>query len=125
MVPTGRIRDAPGNRIVRVTDSRIASLRRQCGGPRDGALLRFSLGSALLADGQTDDAIIELQRTVAFDASYSAAWKLLGKALLAAARPDAAADAWRSGIAAASARGDKQAEKEMDVFLRRLEKPAS
>lgn len=120
-----RIRDAHGRRLARMNHSRIASLRQQCGGPRDGALLRFSLGSALLADGQTADAIIELQRTVAFDATYSAAWKLLGKALLAAAMPDAAADAWRSGIAAAAARGDKQAEKEMDVFLRRLAKLAN
>jgi Flp pilus assembly protein TadD len=107
-----------------MSDSRIASLRQQCGGPRDGALLRFSLGSALLAEGSTEDAIEELRRAVVFDPTYSAAWKLLGKACLAAEMPEAAADAWRSGVAAATARGDKQAEKEMAVFLRRLEKPA-
>ncbi|MGH8158844.1 MAG: tetratricopeptide repeat protein [Rhodanobacter sp.] len=100
----------------------IASLRQQCDGPRDGALLRFSLGNALLGDGQTDAAIAELQRARAFDPTYSAAWKLLGKAHLEANQPQAAATAWRSGIAAAAQRGDKQAEKEMTVFLRRLEK---
>jgi len=103
----------------------IASLRKQCGGPRDGALLRFSLGSALLADGDSAAAIDELRRAVGFDPTYSAAWKLLGKACLASGDETAAADAWRSGIAAASQRGDKQAEKEMGVFLRRLEKPRS
>lgn len=103
----------------------IASLRQQCGGPRDGALLRFSLGSALLAAGDTGAAIEELRRAVAFDPTYSAAWKLLGKACLAGGDETAAADAWRSGIAAAAQRGDKQAEKEMGVFLRRLEKPRS
>lgn len=100
----------------------IASLRQQCDGPRDGALLRFSLGNALLADGKASTAIDELRRAVAFDPTYSAAWKLLGKACLDAGQAQAAAEAWRSGIAAAAQRGDKQAEKEMGVFLRRLEK---
>jgi len=101
----------------------IASLRKQCGGPRDGALLRFSLGNALLAEDDASAAVDELRRAVAFDPTYSAAWKLLGKACLQANQPQAAADAWRQGINAASQRGDKQAEKEMTVFLRRLENP--
>ncbi|HEV2679328.1 MAG TPA: tetratricopeptide repeat protein [Rhodanobacter sp.] len=100
----------------------IASLRKQCDGPRDGALLRFSLGNALLADGEAHAAIDELRRALAFDPAYSAAWKLLGKACIDAGQPQTAAEAWRSGIAAAAQRGDKQAEKEMGVFLRRLEK---
>ena len=101
---------------------RIDNLRQQRDGPRDGALLRFSLGNALLGEGDAATAIDELQRALTFDPTYSAAWKLLGKACLEAGQPDAAADAWRRGIAAAGARGDKQAEKEMSVFLRRLHK---
>jgi predicted Zn-dependent protease len=101
----------------------IASLRKQCNGPRDGALLRFSLGNALLADGEPEPAIDELRRALDFDPAYSAAWKMLGKACLAAGQPQAAAEAWRNGIAVAMQRGDKQAEKEMSVFLRRLDKP--
>lgn len=100
----------------------IAGLRRQCDGPRDGALLRFSLGGALLGEGDAVAAIDELRRALVFDPAYSAAWKALGKACLAAGQAQAAAEAWRSGIAAAAQRGDKQAEKEMAVFLRRLEK---
>jgi Tfp pilus assembly protein PilF len=100
----------------------IASRRKQCGGPRDGALLRFSLGNALLAEGDANAAVDELRRAVAFDPTYSAAWKLLGKACLQANQPQAAADAWRQGVSAAAQRGDKQAEKEMAVFLRRLGK---
>lgn len=98
----------------------IASLRQQCGGPRDGALLRFSLGTALLGEGDIAAAIDELRRAVAFDPAYSAAWKALGKACLDAGQAPAAAEAWRQGMAAAAKRGDKQAEKEMAVFLRRL-----
>ncbi len=73
----------------------IARLRQQCDGPRDGALLRFSLGNALLNDGDAGAAIDELRRAVDFDPAYSAAWKLLGKACLADGDPAAAAEAWR------------------------------
>ncbi len=99
----------------------IASLRSQCGGPRDGALLRFSLGNTLLADGDAHAAADEFRCALAFDPAYSAAWKLLGKACLDSKQPLAAAEAWRQGVRVASQRGDKQAEKEMTVFLRRLE----
>ncbi|HUA80298.1 MAG TPA: hypothetical protein VL997_08000 [Dyella sp.] len=101
--------------------SLIDRLRAQCDGPRDGALLRFSLGSALLEAGDATGAMEELRRAVAFDATYSAAWKLLGKACLANEDVAGAAQAWRQGIAVAQGRGDKQAEKEMTVFLRRIE----
>jgi len=99
----------------------IANLRAQCDGPRDGALLRFSLGQALLGEGDLSAAIAEFRRALGFDPQYSAAWKLLGKACHAHGDTAAAADAWTRGIAAAQARGDKQAEKEMQVFLRRLD----
>jgi predicted Zn-dependent protease len=100
----------------------IAGLRAQCGGPRDGALLRFSLGNALLEVGDHIAAAEELRRALSFDPHYSAAWKLLGKACLASGDTPGAAEAWRQGIAVAQQRGDKQAEKEMAVFLRRIEK---
>lgn len=99
----------------------VTNLRRQCGGSRDGALLRFSLGNALLGEGRAADAIEPFTQALQFDPAYSAAWKLLGKACLAADDAAGAAEAWRKGIAAAAQRGDKQAEKEMSVFLRRLE----
>jgi predicted Zn-dependent protease len=101
----------------------VASLRSQCDGPRDGALLRFSLGNALLGQGDIDEAVKELRRATDFDPLYSAAWKVLGKACIEAGNTDDAADAWRCGIDAAMRRGDKQAEKEMTVFLRRLTQP--
>lgn len=103
-----------------MNEALIANLRAQCGGPRDGALLRFSLGNALLGAGDATGAAIELKQAVVFDPVYSAAWKLLGKASLALDDKAGAAEAWRQGIAVAQARGDKQAEKEMTVFLKRL-----
>jgi Tfp pilus assembly protein PilF len=106
-----------------MNDTLIANLRAQCGGSRDGALLRFALGNALLTAGDAATAAEELRRAVEFDAGYTAAWKLLGKAALALNDAATAADAWKRGIEAAQKHGDKQAEKEMTVFLRRLDKP--
>lgn len=88
---------------------------------KDGALLRFGLGAEYLKAGDTGRAAMHLREALARDPGYSAAWKLLGKALEATDRTGAA-EAWRRGIEAAQARGDKQAAKEMQVFLRRLER---
>lgn len=101
-----------------------ARLRKQIDGPRDGALLRFSLGNALLAEGNADAAVVEFRAATAFDTNYSAAWKLLGNALSACGDRAAAIEAYQCGIAVAESRGDKQAAKEMQVFLRRLNKPS-
>jgi Tfp pilus assembly protein PilF len=91
---------------------------------KDNALLRFGLGSQYLQAGDTARAAAHLQAAVAHDPGYSAAWKLLGRALAAAGRREEAMVAYRSGIKAADSRGDKQAAREMTVFLRRLEKEA-
>lgn len=105
-----------------MTDPRIDNLMAQLDGPRDGALLRFALANALLEAERHDEACVQFRAAVDRDPGYSAAWKLLGKACLAAGDPGAAAAAWREGIAAAESRGDKQAQKEMQVFLRRLQR---
>ena len=89
---------------------------------QDSALLRFSLGNAYLKEGVTDKAVQHLQQAVAQDPDYSAAWKLYGKALAEVGKLDEAMQAYRTGIQTAQAKGDIQAAKEMQVFLRRLEK---
>ncbi|HEY2396409.1 MAG TPA: tetratricopeptide repeat protein [Rudaea sp.] len=100
----------------------VQRLRRLCSGPRDGALLRFALGSALLDAGSAAEAAVELRRAVEFDPNYSAAWKLLGRSLVEAGDPVQARRAWSDGIAAAQRAGDVQARKEMQVFVKRLDK---
>lgn len=105
------------------TPSSIAeNLERLLGTPRDGALLRYSLGLEYAKAGERERAIAQLQEAVSRDPLYSAAWKALGGALADASRAGEALAAYRSGIEAAQRRGDKQAEKEMTVFARRLEK---
>ena len=100
----------------------VESLEKLLGTPRDGALLRFSLGLEFLKANNASKAVEHLHEAVTRDPGYSAAWRALGKALEAAALPDDALQAYRSGIAAAQKKGDKQAEKEMTVFARRIEK---
>ena len=100
----------------------ISSLEKLLNTPRDNALLRYSLGIEHAKLGELARAIEYLREAVKRDAQYSAAWKALGNALRDSGQVDEALQAYRSGIEAASAKGDKQAEKEMTVFARRLEK---
>ena len=99
----------------------LASFERMLAAGKDGALLRFSLGTEYLKAGDAAAAVTHLARAVELDPRYTAAWKFYAKALAAADRGADALDAYRQGIDVAHARGDKQAEKEMTVFARRLE----
>jgi len=103
----------------------IENFEKMLASGKDAPLLRFSLGSEYLKAAQPQRAAEHLRAAVAFDASYSAAWKLLGKALEECGRHEEALSAYDSGIAAAEKRGDKQAAKEMTVFRRRVEKSLS
>lgn len=105
-----------------MTSSVIANLQKLVGTPRDGALLRFSLGNEYLKAGDPAKAVEQLREAVKRDPVHSAAWKLLGRALADSGRPAEALEAYREGIAVAERKGDKQAAKEMTVFSRRIEK---
>lgn len=100
--------------------SRAAALEALLAKGQDNALLRYSLGNEYLNAGDAGAAATHLERAVAHDPDYSAAWKLLGKARAAEGLTAGARTAWEQGIAAAKRKGDKQAEKEMLVFLKRL-----
>ncbi|MDD2740962.1 MAG: hypothetical protein PHV02_01710 [Rhodocyclaceae bacterium] len=99
---------------------RIASLEKMLDGPRDGALLRFSLGNEYLKEGQLEEAEICFKNAVDRDKHYSAAWKALGKTLLDAGKATEALATYETGIKVAEARGDIQAVKEMTVFAKRI-----
>lgn len=100
----------------------IDNLERLLAQGKDDALLRFGLGNAYLQQDQPEPAIPHLRRATEHDRNYSAAWKLLGKALHQAGRPGEAIEALDQGIAIADERGDVQAAKEMGVFKRRAAK---
>lgn len=110
------------NRAISVTSPAIANLEKLIGGPRDSALLRYSLGNEYLKAGEPAAAATHLREAVRRDPGYSAAWKLLGRALAESGAHTEALAAYREGIGVAEAKGDKQAAKEMAVFARRIER---
>lgn len=102
----------------------IERLEAMLASGEESALLRFSLGNAYI-ESQPEIAITHFKRAVEIDQQYSAAWKLLGKAQTGAGDSSGAIETYRRGIDVAEARGDKQAAREMGVFLKRLTKTQS
>jgi Tfp pilus assembly protein PilF len=102
----------------------IDNFERMLQAGKDSPLLRYGLGGEYLKQGDHVQAALHLRSAVAQDPGYSAAWKLLGKCLTEAGDLEGARMAWQSGLAAAEAKGDKQAKREMTVFLKRLDRPA-
>jgi predicted Zn-dependent protease len=100
----------------------LANFERMLEAGRDSALLRYSLGNECVKAGDFETAAAHLARALEQDPSYTAAWKLYGGALASAGRSDDALAAYARGIEVAKARGDRQAEKEMTVFARRIER---
>jgi tetratricopeptide (TPR) repeat protein len=96
----------------------LASFERMLASGKDGALLRYSLGNEYLKAGDVARAALHLREAVALDPGYTAAWKETGDA-------EGALAAYRSGIAVAQRKGDKQAGREMEVFAKRLVKAAA
>lgn len=98
----------------------IDSLEAMLTRGQDSALLRYGLGGEYLKAGVPERAVEHLRQAVTLDPTYSAAWKLLGKTLADAGCTDEAITAYEDGIRVAEEKGDKQAVKEMQVFLKRL-----
>lgn len=87
---------------------------------QDNALLRYSLGNEYIKENDFQQAILHLEKAIKFNEKYSAAWKLYGKALSENNQTHDAINAYETGIKVAEENGDKQAVKEMRVFLKRL-----
>ena len=102
-----------------------ASLERLIADGKDSATLRFALGSAYLKLEKMTHAIRHLSAAVEMNPGYSAAWKLLGKAYSSTEQIEEARQSYERGIAVAQERGDAQAAREMQVFLRRLDANAA
>jgi predicted Zn-dependent protease len=102
---------------------RIESLEKMLGGPRDGALLRFSLGNEYLKAESPAQAAAAFQAAVDRDPNYSAAWKALGKALLASGDDSGALAAYERDCGGRRPRRHP-GRQEMNVFARRLRKAA-
>ena len=91
---------------------------------RDDAMLRFGLGSAYFNEKQFQKAIPHLKACIEHDASYSAAYKLLGKALFRVGENEQAKTVFDAGLPIAVDKGDKQTEREILAFLKKLRRNA-
>ena len=100
-----------------MTDTTVFEQMLELG--KDNALLRFTLGSAFYRQARYDEAAEHLKQAVNYSPEYTAAWKMLGRVRLDAGLFAEAEQALESGLEAAARNGDKQAEKEIKVFLKR------
>ena len=105
-------------------EDRIAQFKEVAEEMPDDPEVRFGLAGAYLAAGQAENAVVEYRETIRLKADYSAAHRGLGRALERAGRTAEAIAAYKQGLEVATKNGDLQTVKEIDVFLRRLEKPA-
>ena len=103
-----------------MSDQIISNFQSMLEQGQDNALIRFSLGNAYLNSKDFEQAVKHLALALKHDPDYSAAWKLYGKALVGAGNNDAAITAYQQGIEIAENKGDIQAAREMNVFLKRL-----
>lgn len=83
----------------------------------DDALGNLGLGELLTEEGRPDEAVEHLQRALAADPRYSAAFLALGRAHEGAGELEAAIRTYREGIAVAAARGDLSTANKMQERL--------
>lgn len=100
--------------------SMIDNLEKMLASGNDSAMLRFGIGSAYFNNKQYQQAVPHLQKCIEMDSSYSAAYKLLGKAQIKLGMDEQARTILQTGLKQATQRGDKQTEREIQVFLKKL-----
>jgi Flp pilus assembly protein TadD len=103
---------------------RIAEFKEVAELMPDDPVVRFGLAGAYLEAGQPDNAAAEYREAIRLKPDYSAAHRGLGRALERAGRVAEAGAAYEHGLEVATRNGDLQTVKEIEVFLRRLEKGA-
>lgn len=89
---------------------------------QDAPHIRVSLADACMGQGNAHEALNHLEQALKLDPDYTAAWKGYGQALHMERRDAESRKAYQRGIEVARAAGDRQAVREMEVFLRRLDK---
>jgi len=103
-------------------DSKIVAFETMLAQGQDNALLRYSLGNAYFRQKNFPLAVEHYAKALTFNPEYSAAWKGYAKALTENQQTQEAVNAYQQGIIIAEKKGDKQTSKEMQVFLKRLQK---
>jgi predicted Zn-dependent protease len=103
---------------------RIAEFKEVAELMPDDPVVRFGLAGAYLDAGKPENAAEEYREAIRLKPDYSAAHRGLGRALERAGQIAEARVAYQQGLEVATRTGDLQTGKEIEVFLRRLEKAA-
>jgi predicted Zn-dependent protease len=85
-------------------------------------MVLYSLGNELFKEGRYREASDHLQRAVANKPDYSVAYRMLGRTHFELHENAEARNVFLKGKEVAQKNGDLQTLKEIDVFLRRLQK---
>lgn len=88
----------------------------------DNPMVLCSLGTELFKQGEFPEARDHLQRAVRNKPDYSVAYRMLGRAHYELNEDEEARRVFTQGREVAERNGDLQTVKEIDIFLRRLEK---
>ncbi len=88
----------------------------------DNPMILYSLGNELFREGRYEEARDLLQRAVTNKPDYSVAYRMLGRAHYELHENAEAKEVFLNGKEVARGNGDLQTVKEIDVFLRRLQK---
>lgn len=102
--------------------SRADMFRRLLDRDPDNPMVLYSLGSELFKEKKYPEAREHLKRAVENKPDYSVAYRMLGRTLYELREDKAARRTFEKGREVARGNGDLQTVKEIDVFMRRLEK---
>jgi cytochrome c-type biogenesis protein CcmH/NrfG len=98
---------------------RIEGLRELVAEDPDDVTTRFMLGTELAKAKEHAEAAEQFRAVIERDPDYTAAWRGLGRALVALDDVAGARDVFTRGLEVAARTGDYQSGREMEVFLRR------
>lgn len=88
----------------------------------ENPMILYSLGSQLFKVGEFEEADVHLEKAVRNKPDYSVAHRALGRTLVELGREDEARRVFEEGWEVARKNGDLQIVKEIDVFLKRLDR---
>lgn len=105
--------------------SRVEMFKKLLEKDPDNPMVLYSLGSELFRRGDFEEAAGHLRRAVESKPDYSVAYRTLGRALYELGEDEEARRVFERGRRVAQENGDLQTVKEIDVFVRRLERRAA
>lgn len=103
-------------------DSRADMFRKLLERDPENPMVLYSLGNELFKEGRFTEAREYLSRAVRNKPDYSVAYRVLGRAHFELSEDAEARQVFEKGREVARENGDLQTVKEIDVFLRRLER---